>query len=125
MSFSVINLLLTLKNNSSSKNEQIKIKFSKKMIPIVECLYLEGIIQTFKILDNKYFYIILRYSYDKNTLSNLKLISTPSKTKIITKNQLKLFNFKKFIVFISTTEGIKTLLHCKKKKLGGKLLFTC
>jgi ribosomal protein S8 len=31
----------------------------------------------------------------------------------------------KFVIFFSTDLGILTALECKKRKIGGKLLFIC
>lgn len=128
MTIKLINLLINLKNNSLQKKEFLIFDYSVLCFKIIEILYKEGYIQSYKILKinekNKIF-INLRYYYNKPILKNLKLVSTSSKPKFLKLNSLIKLSDKKILFVISTNKGILTLKDCKKKKIGGKILFCC
>jgi len=97
-------------------------------LQIAKTLYKEGLIQSFKIeifSNIKFLQINLRYLYEKSVFDSLKFLSTPSrKIYLSIYNLSKIKNNKKLMLF-STTKGILNLTDCKKKKIGGKLLFIC
>jgi small subunit ribosomal protein S8 len=124
MNKSIIQFLISLKNASFLKKEYITIKYSKKMFQIVENLYSEGFIQSYKIKDDN-LYILLRYFFNKPILKNLRIISTPSKFRYLNLKTIYKLPNKKSILFLSTPKGILTLSQCKLLKIGGKALFYC
>jgi ribosomal protein S8 len=120
-----IQFLINLKNNSVLKKERIIVKYSKNLLQIISCLYKEGLIQSYKILNKNYICILLRYFQNKSTFADLKIISKPSKFRHLKLKELVNLSNKKFILFFSTNKGILTLNECKKHKIGGKALFYC
>lgn len=128
MNSTTINFLITLKNYSILKKEYLKYEYSKNILEITKCLYEEGFIQSFRILnsDNKIFILILlRFFFNKPILKQLKIISTPSRKKYLSFKDLSKFSNKKYVFFISTSKGLLTLEECKKTALGGVLFFVC
>jgi len=124
----LIKFLLNLKNYSGLKKEFLIIKFSSGILKILNGLYKEGFIQSYKIINisqQNYFYIVLRYYFNKPIFKNLKIISKPSNLKYLKFKVLIKLCEKKINYFVSTDKGIFTLKECKKKKLGGKILFCC
>lgn len=120
----IIKFLIQLKNTAAINKEFFLIPFNKMILQILECLYKEGFIQSFVVLNN-YIKIFLRYYFNKNVFKNLKLISIPSRLIFIQYNNLvKILNRYRFIL-ISTSKGIKTFEECKRLHLGGKILFLC
>lgn len=117
-----INFLITLKNAARNSKEFISIKNSRRVLQILSCLYQEGFIQSYKIVNDRIL-IFLRYFFNMPTLKNLKIISTPSKPRYLKNKNVIKFSSKKAIIFLSTTKGIFSLYTCKKNNLGGKLLF--
>ena len=69
-------------------------------------------------------FITLRYFNNKSVFKNLKIFSTPSKINFLNTKDLAKVTNKKFILFLSTSQGLLTNIECKKKNIGGKLLFT-
>lgn len=125
MNLTTIRFLIALKNHSVLKKEFLMYRYSKSIIRVLTSLYQEGYVQSFKILNDKFVYIVLRYYFNKPILKNLKLISTISNPTYITLKSLYNITDSKNTIFISTSKGIKTLHQCKREKLGGEALFSC
>lgn len=125
MNLTTIRFLVALKNHSVLKKEYLVYRYSKSIMSVLVSLYEEGYIQSFKVLDNNSVYIVLRYYFNKPIFKNLKILSTLSHPKYITLKTLYNIPDSKNTIFISTVQGILTLSQCKKKKIGGKALFSC
>lgn len=130
MNTNLTKLLLALRNSSLSKKESLTVEHSHIREKMVKALYSEGFIQSFKLklsssekLDQ--IWIKLRYCFDKSQLRDLKTLSRPSHEKYMKLADISNIPDKKFVIFFSTDLGFLTSLECKKKKVGGKLLFIC
>lgn len=117
-----VNFLLKLKNASFFKKEKILIKYSKHSLELVVCLYNEGFIHSYQIINDK-IQISLRYFFNKPILKNLRILSTPSKLRYLNLKMLSKLSSKKVSLFVSTDKGVLTLNQCKKYKVGGIPLF--
>ena len=120
----LINFLLKLKNASQLKKEFVIIKYTKSCEIILKDLYIEGFVQSYKIIKNKnqfYFFIILRFFQNKSTLKTIKIVSN-KKSALSLLDLISLKN-KNSILFLSTNKGLLTTLNCKKYKAGGNPLF--
>jgi len=69
--------------------------------------------------------ITFKYYYNNSLLEKLKIVSSPTKKKIIQLKDVARLSESNNILFFSTSLGLKTLLECKKDKTGGVVLFTC
>ena len=129
MNNNIIRFLVELKNASLSKKETITVEYSQLSNSLVKILYKEGFIQSFKILkegeDTKKIVATLRYYFNKSIFNNLKVFSKPSHLRYMKFSDSCNISDKKYVCFFSTNKGILTILECKKKKIGGKLLFMC
>jgi small subunit ribosomal protein S8 len=133
MKINLINLLIKLKNASILKKESVIVDYSSSILPLIKILYNEGFIQSFKIVtfknifgkNSRHINIILRFLYNKSVLKKIKIFSKPSHIKYINYFDICKVNDRNLTFFISTTSGILTSFECKKKKIGGKLLFVC
>ena len=129
MNTQTINFLNKIKNASLSSNEIISVPYNKFMINLLAVLYKEGFIQSFNVYQDVNCQtkvdILLRYYYNKSSVKNLKIISSPSKVRYLDYNSLTKLSIKKNVLFLSTSLGILTALDCKKKKIGGILFFIC
>jgi ribosomal protein S8 len=127
MNKSLINLLIQLKNKALSLKEVMNFPYNKQAFKLVEILYREGLIQSYKIIFNssnkKYLQIKIRYRFGKAIFRNLIFISRPSNHRYLKLKDLYKFREKKRIIFLSTSKGFLTSLDCKKMKTGGKILF--
>ena len=132
MNITTIRFLLALKNASMNNKEQVFLKYNKSYLSVLNVLYSEGLIQSFKthVYQTKFGYskmivITLRYVFNKALLKALTIISSPSKTVFLTLQQLYKISDKRFVLYLSTNRGIYNLIDCKKYRLGGKVLFSC
>lgn len=131
MNSKVVNFLIELKNASLAKKEVVSVEYNHLLNNLVEVLYREGFIQSFTIKNSfgrdkkKRICIGLRYYFNKPVFSNLKLFSKPSYLKYMKFSDICSISNKRFVCFFSTNQGILTGLDCKRKRIGGKLLFMC
>jgi small subunit ribosomal protein S8 len=130
MNNSLIKFLSKLKNASSSQKEIILFDYNSLHLKLLKILYFEGLIQSFSVekcarKSSPKIKVTLRYFYNKPILKNLKILSKPSHLKYIKYSDICKIGDRKFVFFLSTSEGVLTSLQCKKKKVGGKLLFMC
>jgi small subunit ribosomal protein S8 len=130
MSNTLIKFLIKLKNAALIKQESLSFDFNKLNLDITELLYNEGLIQSFfiqeEVILNKSHLkicITLRAIYNKPLLKSLKIISTPVKITYLTLKNLAKLPSTKSILVLSTSKGFLTGLECKKRKIGGVLLF--
>jgi ribosomal protein S8 len=125
MSVLLIRFLISLKNCSRLKKEFLTFKYSRQLLQIVICLYNEGLIQSYRIMNGRYFYIGLRYFYDNPLLQNIKIISKPSRFRFLKLKHLLALNLPDRVLILSTTTGILSIRKCKESFVGGKALFLC
>lgn len=114
--------LSQLKNGCIQKASILEVKYSIQWVPLLNILYQEGYIQTYKILDNK-IYIYLRYYNGKNSIRILKNFYKSSQMLFIKARHMWLFNRYNGILVLSTIHGVKTHEYCLKHNIGGKILF--
>ena len=124
MKIEITNCLISLKNASKLNKKFTFVKLTSKTLKIIQCLYKESFITTFYLVPTiAKIKIILKNSTLVNFFSTLKILTTNSFSFYIKYLDLSKLIFKHRIIFISTTKGILTGKECKKKKLGGTVLF--
>jgi ribosomal protein S8 len=122
MNKNFIEFLTSLKNASLFKKEYLIVKSSKIILETLRGLYDEGFVQSYKLTSGNVI-VLLRYFFNKPILKNLKVLSTPSKTRHFNLKLLSKLSKKKTVCFFSTNKGIITLAKCKKLNSGGIALF--
>ncbi len=132
MNLNTVILLSQLKNASLNKKECITVEVNHFTISILESLYNEGLILSYLIVKKKNFnnntvnaILNIRYLYNQPVFENLKIMSSPSFTRIVSIKNICRLNPKKHTFFFSTDKGILTLQQCKQQNVGGVLLFIC
>ena len=122
MNKTIINTIIKLKNASLIKKEYVLIAYSNLNLKVINFLYKEGFIQSLK-QKNKKLFVYLRYSFNKDLFSNLKIISTSTLNYYLSYKDLCKLTNKRFVLVLSTNKGFLTGLECKEYKIGGKLFF--
>lgn len=132
MNINTVTLLSQLKNASLNKKESIVIEVNHFTISVLESLYKEGLILSYTIVKKNNFInntvnaiVNIRSVFSQPVFENLKIMSSPSFTRIVSVKDICRLNPKKYTFFFSTDKGILTLHECKKQKVGGVLLFIC
>jgi small subunit ribosomal protein S8 len=128
MNKNLINFLISIRNASLAKKSILKIKNLKVLSNYITILYQEGLIQSYSIQTVKgieYLVIHLRTFENKVITENLKLLSQPSKIKVLSYTDLLKLNLKNKTFVLSTSKGIVAHKDCLKQKLGGVAIFSC
>lgn len=115
-------MFATIKNGQLAKRNFVHQTRKKICENFLQILWDEGFILSYKIDSNNInkLKIYLKYNNQKPVINNIKLISKPSKRIYWSLNQIwKIDSSKNFIIF-STNKGLKSIIDCKKLKIGGE-----
>jgi len=116
------NLFSIIQNSQNSLKWFVFIKNTKKNKLILNSLWSENIISGY-LKKNSILKVFLKY-YKKNpVIKKIKTFKKYNKTFFFNLKQIWKIKVNLSIPFFSTNNGIISLNSCKKKKLGGKLLF--
>lgn len=119
-----LNLLTTIKNSARLGVESLFVKQNNSYLELILSLYVQGLIQSFYIMDQKVL-INLRYCSGTNKFRDLKFISTVSYSHSLSYKNICRFRSDKHVILFSTDKGYLSSTDCKCQHLGGKLLFIC
>lgn len=115
-------MFANIKNGQLAKRNFIYQTRKKICESFLQILWDEGFIVSY-IIDNQNsnrIKIFLKYKNGKPAINSIKSISKPSKRIYWSINQIwKIDSSKNFIIF-STNKGLKTVVECKKLRLGGE-----
>nr|QYJ09251.1 ribosomal protein S8 [Pleurosigma sp. mgcode 4] len=116
------NMFSNIKNGQLAKKAFIYQKRKKICEEFLKILWDEGFILGYKVdqIDSNKLKIFLKYNNEEPVINSIKLITKPGRRVYYSINQIwKLDSTKTFIIF-STNKGLKTIIDCKKLKLGGE-----
>lgn len=88
----------------------------------LQILWNEGFILGYKIDDknsNK-LKIFLKYKNGKPVINSIKLISKPSRRIYYSIDRIWKIDSSKSFIILSTNKGLKSIIECKKLKIGGE-----
>jgi small subunit ribosomal protein S8 len=128
MNVQLVNFLSQLKVASLSRKRSVLFKYNKPAIYLLKSLYKEGLITSYSIMkkdDSFHTFVELRFSDETSLLSDLKIVSTPSRTVYINYKEISKLCIKNKTFFFSTDKGILSDSECKRLKIGGVLYFVC
>ncbi|MDZ5760872.1 30S ribosomal protein S8 [Lyticum sinuosum] len=129
MSFlGICNIVSSIKNACMVMKNEVILKDTKVIRDILFILKEEGYIKDYeRALDDsnpnkKIIIVSLKYYNNRSVITEIKMISTPSR-HVYSKFK-DLFKYKKImgVVLVSTNKGIKTLEKSINMNLGGKLI---
>lgn len=120
------NMFSNIKNGQLAKKAFIYQKRKKICEEFLKILWDEGFILGYKIdkIDSNKIKIFLKYNNETPAINSIKLITKPGRRVYYSSKQIwKLDSTKNFIIF-STNKGLKTIIDCKKLKIGGEPFLT-
>lgn len=115
-------MFANLNNGQMAKRSFIYQKRKKICESFLKILWNEGFINGYKIdsEDSSKLKIFLKYVDNKPVINVIKLISKPGRRIYYSIKQIwKIDSSKSFIIF-STNKGLKSIIECKKLKIGGE-----
>lgn len=126
MNIHVIQFLIKIKNATLFQKTSVLIRFNKEVIKFLKFLYAENFILSFySVFKANTILIQLKRYFKTNLFANLKILATSTKISYITYFKLcKIIN-KNIFILLSTDKGMLTDINCKRKRVGGKFLFSC
>lgn len=116
------NMFANIKNGQLAKRNFIYQTRKNICESFLQIMWNEGFILGYKIdtSNSNKLKIFLKYNEGKPVINSIKVISKPSKRVYWSINQIwKIDSSKNFIIF-STNKGLKSIVDCKKMKLGGE-----
>lgn len=92
----------------------------------LKILWDEGFILGYKVdsINPNQLKIFLKYVSGKPAINSLKLISKPSRRLYWTASQIWKINSTKSFIIFSTNKGLKSIVDCKRMKIGGEPCIT-
>ena len=115
-------MFANIKNGQLIKRSFIYQTRKKTCESFLKILWREGFILGYKIdsIDSNSLKIFLKYKSNRPVINSLKIISKPSRRVYFTSKQIWKIDSSKFFIIFSTSKGLKTILDCKKLKIGGE-----
>jgi small subunit ribosomal protein S8 len=114
-------MLSKIKNAQLARKSVVFQKKNKISENFLKLLWNEGFILGYTLKSHK-LKIFLKYANNKPAIHSLKVVSKPSRRIFYSIKQIWKINSSKSFIVISTNQGLKSLLECKKKSIGGELL---
>jgi small subunit ribosomal protein S8 len=114
------NMFANIRNGQLTKRSFIFQSRKKICESYLKILWREGFILGYKIESRNQIKIFLKYKNNQPVINSLTLISKPSRRIYYSIKQIwKIDSNKSFIIF-STNKGLKSVIECKKLKIGGE-----
>jgi small subunit ribosomal protein S8 len=116
------NMFANLKNGQLAKKNFIYQTRKKICESFLKIMWDEGLILGYTIDPNNsnLLKIFLKYKNNKPVINTIKIISKPSKRIYWSINQIWKINSSKNFIILSTNKGLKSVIDCKKLKIGGE-----
>ena len=115
-------MFANIKNGQLAKKAFVHQKRKKICEKFLKILWDEGFIVGYKVdnANHDQLKIFLKYNNKEPVISSIKLITKPGRRIYYSIKQIwKLDSNKTFIIF-STHKGLKTIVDCKKLRIGGE-----
>jgi len=113
------NMFANIKNGQLAKRKFISQQKKKVCESFLKILWDEEFILGYSKEGNK-LKIFLKYHKGRPAINSLKLLSRPGRRVYYTAKQLWKFNSSKGVIILSTNQGLKSLVDCKKLRIGGE-----
>ncbi len=119
-------LLIKIKNAQAVKMESVKTSYSamdKAVLDILEKHHFVGKVEVKGRAPKKVFEINIKYKEGKGVISEVKILSKPSRHLYVGYNEIRPVKQGYGLLVMSTSKGIMDGKSAKKAKLGGEVLF--
>ena len=125
----ISDMLIRIKNAQAVKGEQVTMPFSKVKFKIANILKEAGYISEVerknkkaKKSEHEFIQLTLKYQDNQGVLSDVKIISRPSRRMYIKAEDIKPVRSGYGLAIVSTSKGIMSSKEAKKNKLGGEII---
>ena len=120
------NMFANIKNGQMSGHNVVIQKRKKICEAFLKILWAEGFILGYKInkKNPNQIQIFLKYTKNKPAIYSIKFLSKPSRRLYYSTKQIWKINSNKSFIIFSTNKGLKSILECKKLRIGGEPFIT-
>ena len=123
----IADMLTRIRNANMAGHERVEVSASKVKLEIIRILLEEGFIRNYRLLDDGKQGIIRIYlKYGANSkekvITDLKRISKPGRRVYVKSDKLPRVFGDLGIAILSTSQGVKTSLECRRTRVGGEVL---
>ena len=115
-------MFANIKNGQLARRAFVYQKKKKICEAFLQILWDEGLILGYKTDSSNpdLLKIALKYQNNLPTITTIQVLSKPGKRIYLSVKQLWKIDSSNIFIILSTNKGLKTLLECKKRKLGGE-----
>jgi small subunit ribosomal protein S8 len=123
----IADMLTRIRNANMSGHERVEMSASKVKIEIARILSEEGFIRNYRLIEDgkqSIIRIYLKYgAHNKEkAITNLRRISKPGRRVYTKSDKLPRVLSDLGIAILSTSQGVKTAIECRRAKIGGEIL---
>lgn len=121
------NMFANIKNGQLARRNFIFQKRKKICESFLQLLWNEGFILGYKVDDKNQNKIKIFLKYLNNgqpAINSIKILSKPSRRVYFSIKQIWKIDSNKSFIILSTNQGLKSIIDCKKLKIGGELFIT-
>lgn len=125
----ISDMLIVIKNAQAAKKEQAILPFSRMKLAIARVLkdseFIAGYEKKAKKIKNSehdFLYITLKYEDNQGAISDVKLVSKPSRRMYMGAKDIRPVRSGYGIGILSTSKGIMSSIEAKKSGLGGEII---
>lgn len=112
-------MFANIKNGQISRRAFVIHPRKKICESFLKILWTEGFIVGYSIEDNK-IKIFLKYVNGRPAINSLNLISRPGRRIYYSLKQIWKIDSSQCFIIVSTNQGLKNIVNCKKLKIGGE-----
>jgi len=119
------NMIISIKNGQLAKRNCAYQKKKKLCESMLKILWDQGYIIGYKTTQKKKDTLKIFLKYLKNgepAINSIKFISKPGRRTYYSIKQIWKIDSSKVLIIFSTNKGLKTIIECKKQKIGGEPL---
>jgi len=117
-------MFANIKNRQIARRNFLFQRRKKICESFLQIFWDEGFILGYKIdhKDPNKLKIFLKYVNEQPVINSIKLISRPGRRIHYSIKQIWKIDSNKFFIIFSTNQGLKSIIECKKLKIGGEPL---
>ncbi|HAU07385.1 MAG: 30S ribosomal protein S8 [Candidatus Yanofskybacteria bacterium GW2011_GWF1_44_227] len=125
----ISDMLIVIKNAQAVKKEQVVIPFSRMKLAIAKVLKDSEFITDYekkakkiKNSEHDFLYITLKYEDNHGAISDIKLVSKPSRRMYLGAKEIRPVRSGYGIGILSTSKGVMSSIEARKSGLGGEII---
>ena len=113
-------MFANIKNGQLTKRSFIFQQRKKICESYLKIMWREGYVLGYTIENDNRIKIFLKYKNNQPVINSLNLVSKPSRRVYYSAKQIWKIDSSKSLIIFSTSKGLKSILECKKLKIGGE-----